>query len=263
MRVGILAGGLWSRLTDGTEAQPKPMVEVGGRPLLWHIMKYCAHYGYDDFVVALGHKGDLIRRWFVDHAHLANDLSLHPAEGAVTSLPCAPEDRPDNGDGWKVSLMDTGEVTMTGGRITRLAPHLCRDGAFMLTWGDGVTNVDLHALVEYHRSHDKLATATVVRPPTRFTRLELDGERIVDFSDKFQSDEGWINGALFVLEPEVVDYIDGEETRFEDETLERLAADGQLMAYRHHDFWQCMDTVRDRTLLEDLWQTKAPWRVWT
>jgi glucose-1-phosphate cytidylyltransferase len=262
MRVGILAGGLGSRLAEETETKPKPMVEIGGRPILWHIMKYYAHFGFDDFVVALGYKGDMIKRWFVDHAHLANDLTVDLAEGTVTPLPCAPEDRPDNGDGWKVSLVDTGAQTMTGGRIKRLARHLGRDGTFMVTWGDGLSTVDLPALIEYHKSHGKLATLTAVRPPARFGHLELDGDQVVEFSEKPQASEGWINGAFFVLEPGVFDYIDGDETQFEREPLERLASDGQLMAYRHHDFWQCMDTIRDRNLLEHLWQTKAPWKIW-
>jgi glucose-1-phosphate cytidylyltransferase len=257
MKVGILAGGLGSRLAEETEAKPKPMVEIGGRPILWHIMKYYAHFGFADFVIALGYKGELIKRWMLDYADLMTDLSVSLKAHRVTELAGGSV----GVDDWQVALVDTGQGTSTGGRIKRLAPHL-GDGTFLLTWGDGLSTVDIRALVDFHRSHGKVATLTAVRPPARFGRIELDGDQIVEFSEKPQVGEGWINGAFFVLEPAVFDYIDGDDTQFEREPLERLAAEGQLMAYRHYDFWQCMDTIRDKKLLEELWLSKPPWRVW-
>jgi glucose-1-phosphate cytidylyltransferase len=258
MRVAILAGGTGSRLSEETIAKPKPMVEIGGRPILWHIMKHYSAYGHGDFVIALGYKGEYVKRYFVDYSSLQSDLTISLGQGTVEQHP--------NGNGqaenWTVKLVDTGVSTETGGRIKRLAPHM-GDSTFMLTWGDGVSTVDLDALLDFHRSHGKLATLTAVRPPARFGRLELDGDVIVDFSEKPQTGEGWINGAFFVLEPGVFDYIDGDQTRFEREPLERLAHDGQLMAYRHVDFWQCMDTLREKMLLDELWASgKAPWKIW-
>jgi glucose-1-phosphate cytidylyltransferase len=257
MKVAILAGGSGSRLSEETVVKPKPMVEVGGRPMLWHIMKYYSHWGYNDFLIGLGYKGEYIKRYFVDYSSLASDLTVSFRDGDIT--------RHQNGNGmedWTVRLCDTGLGSETGGRIKRLAPHLGGE-TFMLTWGDGVSTVDLDKLLEFHRSHGKLATLTAVRPPARFGHLELDGDRIAEFSEKPQTGEGWINGAFFVLEPGVFDYIDGDETRFEREPLERLAADDQLMAFRHYDFWQCMDTLREKMLLEELWASgRAPWKVW-
>lgn len=255
MKVGILAGGVGTRLSEETTVKPKPMVEIGNRPILWHIMRYYYQYGYDEFVVALGYKGEYIKRWFFEEAHLASDLRIHSAEGVVESKGAAPED-------WTVDLIETGQQTNTGGRIKRLVPHL-GPGTFMLTWGDGVANVDLDALLKFHRSHGKLATLTAVRPPARYGHLDIDGDQVVEFSEKPQAAEGWINGAFFVLEPEIAEYIDGDDTLFEREPLERLAAEGQLMAYRHDDFWSCMDTLRDKVMLERLWQSdKPPWRNW-
>ncbi|MGH3003480.1 MAG: glucose-1-phosphate cytidylyltransferase [Gaiellaceae bacterium] len=258
MKVAILAGGTGSRLSEETVVKPKPMVEVGGRPMLWHIMKYYSHWGHNDFFIGLGYRGEYIKRYFVDYSSLSSDLTVSFRDGAVT--------KHENGSGmedWQVRLCDTGVGSETGGRIKRLAPYL-DDGTFMLTWGDGVSTVDLDRLLEFHRSHGKLATLTAVRPPARFGHLELNGDRIVEFSEKPQTGEGWINGAFFVLEPGVFDYIDGDQTRFEREPLERLAADDQLMAYRHYDFWQCMDTLREKMLLEELWESgRAPWKVWS
>lgn len=256
MKVAILAGGLGTRLAEETVTKPKPMVEIGNQPVLWHIMKHYSHNGFDDFVIALGYKGEYIKRWMVDYVSLASDLTVRGADGSV--------ERHDSGcEDWTISMVDTGQPTATGGRIKRLQPHL-GDDTFMLTWGDGVSDVDLKALLEFHRAHGKLATMTAVRPPARFGHLELDGDQISEFSEKPQAGEGWINGAFFVLEPEIFDYIEGDDTQWEKEPLEQLAKDGQLMAYRHHGFWQCMDTIRDKKLLEQLWdEGDAPWKTWS
>jgi glucose-1-phosphate cytidylyltransferase len=256
MKVAILAGGVGSRLSEETVVKPKPMVEIGGRPILWHIMMHYGHYGYRDFVLALGYKGEVIKKFMVDYCSLNSDLTVKLKTGEVTIHGEVKAD-------WTVELIDTGIATLTGGRIKRLAPHLGNE-TFMLTWGDGVSDVNLDALLEFHRSHGRLVTMTAVHPTARFGHLELDGNRIVEFSEKPQTREGWINGAFFVAEPGVFDYIDGDETQWEREPLERLAKDGQLMAYKHESFWQCMDTLRDKVLLEELWQTgRAPWKVWS
>lgn len=256
MKVAILAGGLGSRLSEETVLKPKPMVEVGDRPILWHIMKIYACQGLSDFVVALGYKGEFIKRYMVDYCTLQRDLRVALASGAVDYLSdSAPEE-------WNVELIDTGSSTQTGGRIKRLQPFL-GDSTFCLTWGDGVANIDLKELLRFHRAHGKLATVTAVRPPARFGRIELVEDRVVEFSEKPQLGEGWINGAFFVLEPGIFDYIANDETQWEKEPMERLARDGQLMAYRHEGFWQCMDTLRDKALLESLWQKgTAPWKLW-
>ena len=257
MKVGILAGGVGSRLAEETESKPKPMVEIGGRPILWHIMKHYSHYGFDQFAIALGYKGACIKQYMIDYHSLSGDLVVNCRNGKVSV-----QHRHDVED-WTVELVDTGQKTATGGRIKQLAPYLGSE-TFMLTWGDGVSNVDLQKLLAFHRSHGRLATITAVRPPARFGKLTLDEDRVVDFSEKPQLDEGWINGAFFVLEPGVIDYIEGDDTQWEKEPLERLAADGQLMAYKHDSFWQCMDTLRDRVLLENLWQSgHASWKTWT
>lgn len=255
IKVAILAGGVGSRLSEETQLKPKPMVEIGGRPILWHIMKHYSHYGFNEFVIALGYKGEQIKKYFVDYGALESNLTVKLGPGTVT--------RHQNGHpDWNLELIDTGVATLTGGRIKRLAPYIGKD-TFMLTWGDGVSNVDLHRLLEFHRSHGKLATVTAVRPPARFGHMTFDGERVITFSEKPQAAEGWINGAFFVLEPEVFDFIDGDETQWEREPMERLACEGQLMAYRHTDFWQCMDTLRDKALLESLWQNGgALWKTW-
>jgi glucose-1-phosphate cytidylyltransferase len=255
MKVAILAGGVGTRLVEETEVKPKPMVEIGGRPILWHILKHYAHYGFKDFVIALGYKGEVIKKYMVDYASLNSNLTVRLDTGKVD---IEGGKRPD----WTVQLIDTGIATLTGGRIKRLAPYL-GTGTFMLTWGDGVSDVNLQELLKFHKAHGKLATLTAVRPPARFGHMVFDGDMIKEFTEKPQTGEGWINGAFFVLEPKVFDYIEGDETQWEREPLERLAADGQLMAYRHTSFWQCMDTLRDKKLLEDLWQHGgAPWKVW-
>ena len=253
MKVAILAGGIGSRLSEETEVKPKPMVEIGGKPILWHIMKIYADYGFNEFAIALGYRGEVIKKYLVDYCSLNSNLALNLRTGTVRKA--------DDGDSpdWRVDLVDTGIGTETGGRVKRLRPFV-DNGTFMLTWGDGVADIDLDALLRFHRSHGKIATLTAVRPPARFGHLDLDGDRVGEFSEKPQTAEGWINGAFFVLEPGVFDYIEGDETSFERGPLARLARDGELMAYRHESFWQCMDTLRDRKLLEELWASgHAPW----
>ena len=255
MKVGILAGGLGSRLAEETTVRPKPMVEIGGRPILWHIMRHYDHYGLGDFVIALGYLGDLIKRYMADYVSMTENITVDFRRRTVDSHRHVPLD-------WCVELIDTGQNTMTGGRVKRLAPYLGNE-TFCLTYGDGVSTIDLDALIRFHRSHGRLATLSAVRPPARFGRLELNDAEVVAFAEKPQLGEGWINGGFFVFEPGVFDYIEGDATFLEREPLERLAADGQLMAYRHEGFWQCMDTIRDKVHLQELWDTgRAPWKVW-
>ncbi|MGF1619042.1 MAG: glucose-1-phosphate cytidylyltransferase [Rhodomicrobiaceae bacterium] len=256
MKVGILAGGLGSRLAEETEIRPKPMVEIGGMPILWHIMMIYSSFGHNDFAVALGYKGEYIKRWFQDYTSLGGSMSINTAYGAVKrDTRGLPE--------WNVDLVETGMHTLTGGRIKRLADWMGK-GTFMMTWGDGVADVNLDKLLEFHRSHGKLATMTAVRPPARYGVIEFEGDQVANFLEKPQTSEGWINGAFFVLEPGVCDYIDGDNVMFEHEPMRRLAADGQLMAYKHDSFWQCMDTVREKQILQNYWDSgKAPWKLWS
>jgi glucose-1-phosphate cytidylyltransferase len=255
MKVGILAGGKGTRLSEETTIKPKPMVEIGSNPIIWHIMMHYASYGFEDFAVALGHKGEVLKKYMVDYLSLGGSMTVDFRNREVLS-------REVYHPNWVVDLVDTGLETMTGGRIKRLQPYLGNE-TFMLTWGDGVSNVNLHKLLEFHRSHGKLATLTAVRPPARYGHLEFDGDCIREFAEKPQTAEGWINGAYFVLEPEVFDYIDGDDVMFEHAPLTRLAEEGQLMAYKHDSFWQCMDTLREKHILETLWQSgNAPWKTW-
>lgn len=256
MRVVILAGGLGTRLSEETTMRPKPMVEVGGQPILWHIMKYYAHYGFTEFVCALGYKGELIKRHFLDyHLMSSSGFTVDLSSGEI-------QRHAKESDDWLVHLVDTGLQTLTGGRVKRLQSWL-QNETFMLTYGDGVSDVDLRALLGFHRSHGRIATVTAVRPPARFGGLSFDGDLVTEFKEKPQIGEGWINGGFMVFEPAVFDYLAGDDGHLEVEALERLAADGQLAAYRHESFWQCMDTLRDVRLLENLWQTgQAPWSVW-
>ncbi|MEI7901519.1 MAG: glucose-1-phosphate cytidylyltransferase [bacterium] len=255
MKTIILAGGLGTRLTEETEARPKPMVEIGGKPILWHIMKIYAAHGFNEFVVTLGYKGEAIKDFFVNYHYRASSLTVDISDGSMSR-------HDGNSENWRVHLIDTGLATQTGGRIKRAA-SLLGSATFMLTYGDGVADIDLLKLLAFHRSHGKLATITAVRPPARFGGLRFDGDHITEFTEKPQIGEGWINGGFFVFEPQVLDYIAGDETLLEREPLERLAREGQLVAHKHDGFWQCMDTVRDLKLLENLWKEgRAPWKIW-
>ena len=255
MKVAILAGGFGTRLAEETEIKPKPMVEIGGHPILWHIMMHYSYYGFKDFAIALGYKGEVIKKYMVDYYPIYSNLTVNLKSGKVIVHDGPKQD-------WTVELVNTGIRTQTGGRIKKLAPYLGNE-TFMLTWGDGVSDVNLQKLLAFHRSHGKLATVTAVRPPARYGYMKFDKDKVKEFTEKPQIGEGWINGAFFVLEPAVFDYIDGDDTIWEREPLERLAKDGQLMAYRHTSFWQCMDTLREKYILESLWQSgKAPWKIW-
>lgn len=256
LKTVILCGGLGMRLREETVNRPKPLVEVGQRPILWHIMKIYAHHGLNEFVLALGYRGDDIKQYFLHYYNLKGDLTVSLKEGAI-------EPQGTAGLDWTVEMRETGLDTMTGGRLKRLKPSLEDHGTFLLTYGDGVADIDIRKLIAFHRSHGKLATVTAVHPPARFGALEMDGDVVRQFSEKPQTSEGWINGGFFVFEPEVLPYIEGDLIELERAPLENLAKDGQLMAYRHQGFWHSMDTIRDRQVLEGLWGSpQCPWKVW-
>jgi glucose-1-phosphate cytidylyltransferase len=255
MKAVILAGGFGTRLSEETGVKPKPMVEIGGKPILWHILKIFSAQGVNEFIICCGFKGAQIKEYFADYYLQKADVTFDLARQKMTL-------HTNNCEPWRVTLVDTGANTMTGGRLKRVRDYVGGE-RFFFTYGDGVSDVDLDKLLAFHRSHGRLATITAVRPPARFGRLDLEGDAVARFSEKPQLEEGWINGAFFVLEPGVFDYIDGDDIQWEREPLEHLARDGQLMAYRHHDFWQCMDTLRDKKLLQSLWDSReAPWKVW-
>lgn len=257
MKVVILAGGLGTRLSEETEIKPKPMVEIGGQPILWHIMKHYAHFGFKEFWIALGYRGEVVKRFFMDYHSLNGNISIDLRSGNVDMHERECED-------WVVHLQNTGQDTNTGGRVKRLESNL-KDETFMITYGDGVCDVNLTALLEFHRAHGRIATITAVRPPARFGGLIFDGNSmVVDFTEKPQIGEGWINGGFMVFEPAIFNYLTDDDSSLEADALEQLASERQLAAYQHGGFWQCMDTLRDKRLLENLWQDgRAPWRLWS
>lgn len=255
MKVAILAGGLGTRLSEETTVKPKPMVEIGDKPMLWHIMNIYAAHGYKEFVIALGYKGEIIKDYFLNYHYHSCSLTIQLKTGDVSI-------HNGQGEDWIVHLLDTGIDTNTGGRVKRVAEFI-GDETFMLTYGDGVSNVNISRLVDFHQQQRKLVTITAVRPPARFGQMIVNNHRVTQFMEKPQLGEGWINGGFFVLEPGITKYIPDDHTAWEFESLEHIAADGQLAAYQHEDFWQCMDTLRDKRLLETLWQDgSAPWKVW-
>lgn len=255
MKVVILAGGFGTRITEYTHSIPKPMVEIGGKPILWHILNIYSFYGFNEFVIALGYKAEVIKDYFLDFYAINNDLSidLSTGETAIHKGFRSP---------WKVHLVDTGLNTQTGGRVKRLKEWVGNE-TFFLTYGDGVADVNIAELLAFHKKHGKLATITSVRPPARFGALNIQGNHVIEFQEKNQSQEGWFNGGFFVLEPEVFDYIEGDHTMWEKEPLEALAKQRELVTYFHQGFWQPMDTVREHKVLESLWENKqAPWKIW-
>ena len=256
MKAVILAGGFGTRIAEETEVRPKPMVEVGGKPILWHILKTYAHFGITEFVVCLGYRGYLIKEYFANYFVHTGDVTIDLATGSV-------ETHQSYAEPWRVTLIDTGDGTGTGGRIKRVLPYVAEDDAFCLTYGDGLADVDVAAAIAFHREQGTLATLTAVQPPSRWGLVDLEDARVRGFSEKPLGDEGWINGGFFVLSPRIGDYIDGDATMWEREPLERLAAEGELAAFRHEGFFQPMDTLRDRRRLEALWASgQAPWKVW-
>jgi glucose-1-phosphate cytidylyltransferase len=251
----LLAGGQGTRLAEETEVRPKPLVEIGGKPILWHIMKQYRFHGFREFVVAMGYKAEMIKRYFVEAASIAGNLTVDLGTRLVTRHEESRED-------WLVHLVDTGEQTLTGGRLKRLESWLCDSGTFMLTYGDGVADVDIRQLVQFHREQGRLATMTAVRQPARFGAIVFEGNVVKEFKEKPQMSESWINGGFLVFEPEVFAYLQGDQDSLESTVLERLSAAGQLTVYHHEGFWQCMDTLRDKRYLESLWDTgRAPWRL--
>ena len=256
MKAVILAGGLGTRLSEETSVRPKPMVEIGGKPILWHIMKIYSAHGIREFVICLGYKGYVIKEYFANYFLHMSDVTFDVAKNRM-------DVHNNSVEPWRVTLVDTGEATMTGGRLKRVAPYLRGETAFCFTYGDGVGDIDIARTLRFHESHRRLATMTATQPPGRFGALDIDGDGVRSFQEKPGGDGGWINGGFFVLSPAVIDYIEDDETMWERDPLERLAAEGQLMAYKHAGFWLPMDTLRDKQHLEDLWQSgKAPWKLW-
>lgn len=256
MKVVILCGGRGSRLSEETQIKAKPMVEIGGRPILWHIMKIYYHHGFNQFLLALGYKGETIKEFFINYNLMMSDVTVNLRSGKVDYTN-------KNSEDWVVTMMDTGLDTLTGGRLHRLQGILRKEGTFMLTYGDGVSNINVAELLKFHRSHGKLATVTAVRPPARFGGMTILNGCVTDFKEKPQVGEGWINGGFFVFEPGIFDYLHGDMTVLESDPMERLAADGELVAFKHTGFWHCMDTLRDKEALENIWQNRRDgWKIW-
>jgi glucose-1-phosphate cytidylyltransferase len=256
MKTIILAGGFGTRLSEETGLRPKPMVEIGGRPILWHILNIYAANGFNEFIIALGYKGEMIKDYFLNFCTFNSDLTVDLATGRTVL-------RNGSHPNWTVHLVDTGLHTQTGGRLKRLGDWLGEDETFMFTYGDGLADLDVQALLAFHRTHGRLATVTTARSPARFGRIGFQGDQVVDFFEKPESGEGWINGGFFVLNRKVLDYIDGDQVAWERDPVERLTRDGQMMGYRHYGFWSCMDTLKEKQYLEELWNSgKAPWKVW-
>ncbi|MBF8757330.1 MULTISPECIES: glucose-1-phosphate cytidylyltransferase [Pseudomonas] len=255
MKTVILAGGLGTRISEESHLRPKPMIEIGGKPIIWHIMKIYSHYGINDFVICLGYKGYVIKEYFANYFLHMSDVTFDMSENRMHI-------HNRNAEPWRVTLVDTGENTATGGRIKRIRDYV-GDETFCLTYGDGVADVNVPSLIDFHKSHGKLATVTAVQPPGRYGALDIRGERVHGFQEKPLGDGGWINGGFFVLEPGIFDYIDGDETTWEYDPMRSLAQNGQLMSHTHRGFWQAMDTLRDRSYLEERWKSgEAQWRVW-
>jgi glucose-1-phosphate cytidylyltransferase len=256
MKAVILAGGFGTRLSEETHLRPKPMIEIGGKPILWHIMNIYAACEMTEFIIALGYKGELIKEYFLNFYAINNNISINLSTGKTTIH----DGKQPN---WQIHLVDTGLHTQTGGRLKRLKSWLGEDETFMFTYGDGVADVDLKGLLEFHKAHGKLATVTTVHAPARFGRIGFDGDQVSQFYEKPQEAEGWINGGYFVLNSKVIDYIDGDETIWERVPIEKLSREGQLMGFRHNGFWSCMDTLKEKNILENLWSSgEAPWKVW-
>ena len=254
MKVVILAGGMGSRLSEETEIRPKPMVEIGGKPILWHIMKQYSHYGFNDFVLCLGYKGDYIKRWFTEQLKYANDMTVDFTTGQIVN-------HGSSVGNWRVTLADTGENAETGGRLLAIRNYV--DDTFLMTYGDGVSDVNINDSVEFHKAHGKLATVTAVHPLGRFGHMDIAGQNVTAFNEKPQMEAGWINGGFFVLDPQIFDYIPGN-VDWARAPLEKLASNGELVAYKHEGFWQCMDTMRDKLYLQGLWDNdQANWKVWS
>ena len=256
MKAVILAGGLGTRISEETGLRPKPMVEIGGMPILWHIMKIYSSHGLNDFVICCGYKGYVIKEYFANYFLHMSDVTFDMAQNRM-------DIHNRKAEPWRVTLVDTGESTMTGGRLRYIADHVQDEDAFCLTYGDGVANVDIGALIAFHRGHGRKATVTAVQPPGRYGALKMDGDKVEGFLEKPRGDGGWINGGFFVLAPDCIDRVEGDRTSWENEPLEALARDGELMAFRHDGFWQPMDTLRDKIQLEEMWSSgSAPWKTW-
>lgn len=256
MKAVILAGGLGTRLSEETTLKPKPMVEIGGRPILWHIMKLYSTHGINDFVICCGYKGYMIKEYFANYFLHMSDVTFHTASGEM-------EVHRKKAENWRVTLVDTGDDSMTGGRLRRVKDYLKDEEAFCFTYGDGVSDVDITAEIAFHKAHGKLATILAVQPPGRYGALEMDGDAVSGFTEKPKGEAGWINGGFFTLSPKVIDHIEGDGTYWEYEPMRHLAKTGELRAFKHDGFWQPMDTLREKNMLEDLWDAgKAPWKIW-